>query len=99
MHLATGHEVDVWRDNPNYEEIATFVPSAEAQAEFEELREELVASLRAAGNDARADRIDADLFMMGVDPVVDENSRQIIAKMLELERPAAVFIGPPSGSV
>jgi hypothetical protein len=99
VHLATGHEVDVWRDNPNYEEIATFVPSAEAQAEFEELRKELVASLRAAGNDARADRIDADLFMMGVDPVVDENSRQIIAKMLELERPAAVFIGPPSGSV
>jgi hypothetical protein len=100
VHLATGEtEIERMRDRSAYREVAFVDPRSEAErAEFEQLRAEVAADLRAAGLDDRVAQVDDNLFMLGLAPGVPERTRDAIARMLALGMPAAVFIGPPGTS-
>ncbi len=51
--------------------------------------------LQRAGLGKLAPRVDDNLFILALAPEVPESTRRLMARMLELGLPAAVFIGPP----
>ncbi|MGQ0823423.1 MAG: hypothetical protein ACT4OX_00075 [Actinomycetota bacterium] len=100
VHLATGPEIDKWRADLRYDEVVYYDPRSDAErVELDELRAELVAALRGTDDRDLVAAVDDDLFMLGINPDVDDRPREIIANMLALGLPAAVFIGPPGDNV
>ena len=100
MHLATGPlEIARARGDRALTEVAFFDPrSAAERAEFDALRAQVIAQLRAAGLDGRVAQVDENLFMLGLAPEVPAETRALISRMLEFGMPAAVFVGPPSSA-
>ena len=69
--------------------------SAAERATFDRLHAQLLDDLQRAGLRTLSPRVDDNLFMLGLAPEVPEATRRVIARMLALGMPAAVFIGPP----
>lgn len=100
VHVATGPQIDLWRADRRYEEVAYADARSDAErAEFTRLRRAVVADLRAAGLHDLVGRVDDNLWSLGVDERVGPGTREKVARMLEIGMPSAVFVGPPSGSV
>lgn len=100
VHVATGPQIDVWRADLRYEEVAYADARTDAErAEFEQLRRDVVADLRASGLDELVPRVDDNLWSLGVHEDVGEGTKVKVARLLEIGMPSAVFVGPPSGSV
>ena len=95
VHLATGPDIERWRNDPRFDEVATFDPRSDAEREeFNRLHGEVVAQLEAAGMQDLVPQVDDNLFMLGIAPNVPEHTRALMSRMLALGMPAAVFIGP-----
>jgi hypothetical protein len=98
VHVATGRDIDRWRGDTSYDEVASIDPRSEQQrAEFERLRVEVMEQLRAAGLGELTEQVDENLFTLGIDQRVPDETKALVAEMLDIGMPTAVFIGPPSG--
>ncbi len=97
IHLATGVDIACWRDDSRYQQVAYQDPrSAAERVEFERLHADVLAELRREGLPTDLDRqVDGNLFMLALSQSVPASTRKLMAKMLDLGMPAAVFIGPP----
>jgi hypothetical protein len=102
VHLATGPDIDNWRRDPAFEQVAYVNPRTPAQqAEFDQLHQQVVDALNAAGQSDLAGQVDNNLFMLALSKDVAPATRQLISRMLTIGFPVAVFVGPvrqPQGS-
>jgi hypothetical protein len=96
IHVATGPDIERWRNDSRFQEITAFDPRTPAeQARFLELRRELIADLEQSGHREIVPQVDDNLFMLGIAPGVSNHAKGIITKMLAIGLPVALFIGPP----
>jgi hypothetical protein len=96
VHLATGADIANWRRDPRFREVSFFDPRSSAdRARFDALHDQVVSELRRADQRKLAAQVDDNLFMLGIVPGVPAPTRQLVARMLDLSMPMAVFIGPP----
>jgi hypothetical protein len=97
VHVATGRDIDRWRTDPRYREVAYFDPRSEAERrEFEELRAQVIDDMEQAGLHEIVGEVDVNLFMLSLEPRVPRVADERITRMLEIGMPAAVFIGTPN---
>ncbi|MGI9052118.1 MAG: hypothetical protein ACR2HQ_05625, partial [Ilumatobacteraceae bacterium] len=96
IHLATGGYVDIWRAEPDAEEVATYDPrSAEQLAEYDEVRARFIERLRAEGLRELIELVDTNLFGMSVDVRLSAADQADLGRLIELGQPMVVFIAPP----
>ena len=96
IHFATGDFVGRWRAVPDALEVAYVEPrNAEQRAEFADLRSAVIDDLRADGLDDLVPTVDGNLFGASIDERVSGPTQRLMARMLELGEPTAVFIAPP----
>lgn len=95
--LAVGGEnVARWRTVADAAEVAHVEPrDAAARAEFAGLRSAVIDDLRGDGLDDVVPVVDGNLFGASIDPRVSPRAERLMARMLELGEPGAVFIVPP----
>jgi hypothetical protein len=96
--LANADNLDRWRAVPEAVEVASVEPTEAAQAEFDHLRDAVIADLRADGLDDLVTMVDSNLFAASIDERVSDRAQELMARMLELGQPTAVFIAPPGTS-
>ncbi len=96
VHLATGVDIARWRADTRFHEVAFYEPrSAAERATFDGLHAQVLDDLQRAGLRDLVPRVDDNLFILALDLEVPESTRRVMARMLALGLPAAVFIGPP----
>jgi hypothetical protein len=94
--LATGSYVEGFRRDPGLVEVASTDPRTPADlVEYDGLRTELLALIRAADLDDLVPLVDSNLFGIGVDLRLPEPGRAVVDRMLHLGQETAVFIGAP----
>jgi hypothetical protein len=99
IHLAIGPDIARWAGDPRYQQLASFDPRSPAErVEFDRARAEVLDALTAARKHELRQQVDANAFMLALDPDLPASTRALVTRMLELGEPMAVFIGPPSGS-
>ena len=99
LHVATGREIERWRAQPGFTEIAYVDPRPiEEITEYERLREQVFADLANAGQEDLMARVDDALLMQGLNESIAPETRRRLDRMLEIGLPTAVFMGPPSGA-
>ena len=99
LHVATGREIERWRAQPGFTEIAYVDPRApEEVEEYERLREQVFTDLANAGQEDLMARVDDALLMQGLNEDIAPETRRQLDRMLEIGLPTAVFLGPPSGA-
>jgi hypothetical protein len=97
VHVATGRDIDRWRTDPRYREVAYFDPRSEAErSEFEALRTQVIDDMEQSGLDDIVNQVDVNLFMLSLEPRVPPVADERITRMLEIGMPAAVFVGTPN---
>ncbi|HKA85552.1 MAG TPA: hypothetical protein VKD21_16895 [Acidimicrobiales bacterium] len=96
--LANADNLDRWRAVPEAVEVASVEPTEAAQAEFDHLRDAVIDDLRAEGLDDLVTMVDSNLFAASIDERVSDTAEDLMARMLELGQPTAVFIAPPGAS-
>lgn len=95
VHFATGPYIETWRALPDAIEVAYVEPRTAAEIRrFEELRDEAVARLEADGLDDVVPLVDANLFGASIQRRVPSSTRELLAEMLDLGLPTAVFVAP-----
>ena len=95
VHFATGPYIQSWRDDPDAVEVAFVEPRSPAEIRrFEELRDEAVARLEADGLDDVVPLVDGNLFGASIQRRVPSSTRELLAEMLDLGLPTAVFVAP-----
>lgn len=95
VHFATGPYIEPWRQLPDAVEVAYVEPRSPAEIRrFEELRDQAVARLRADGLDDVVPLVDGNLFGASIQRRVPSATRELLAEMLDLGLPTAVFIAP-----
>ncbi len=100
VHLATGFHIDEWRKVPGAVEVAFVEPRSPAQqAEFAQLRGEVIQMLHTAGLDDIIPHVDDNLFGAAIDDRLTSPANQPIQErlqqMLDLGLPTAIFLAPP----
>lgn len=94
--LVTGEFVADWRADERFTEVAAVDPrTPEELAEYEQLREDLIADLVAAGLDELVPVVDSNLFGLNIDLRISVDARAASARMIRLGQETAVFLGPP----
>jgi hypothetical protein len=94
--LATGHNIDRWRERPEAVEVAYVEPrDARERAEFTRLRTIVIDDLRADGLDDIVPLVDDNLFGASIDERVSDRAQRLMTRMLELGERTAVFVAPP----
>jgi hypothetical protein len=96
--LANADNLNRWRADPEAVEVASVEPTEAARAEFDRLRDAVIDDLRADGPDDLVTMVDSNLFAASIDERVSDRAEQLMARMLELGQPTAVFIAPPGTS-
>jgi len=96
--LANADNLGRWRAVPEAVEVASVEPTEAAQAEFDHLRDAVIDDLRAEGLDDLVTMVDSNLFAASIDERVSDTAEDLMARMLELGQPTAVFIAPPGAS-
>lgn len=94
LQVATGRAVLEARDDPAWQEVATFDPlTAEERAELERLQAEQEANLRAAGRADLVDRLENEgvEVLATVEPSIDQAAATRIAELLRKGELVAVF--------
>ena len=95
VHFATGPYIETWRARPDAVEVAYVEPRSPAEIRrFEELRDEAVARLQADGLDDVVPLVDGNLFGASIQRRVPSSTRELLAEMLDLGLPTAVFVAP-----
>jgi hypothetical protein len=95
IHFATGTYLDQWRAMPDAKEVAFVEPRTPAQRrEFDRLRTEAIAQLQAEGLEDVVPHVDDNLFGASIDHRVPASTRKLMARMLDLGEPTAVFFVP-----
>jgi hypothetical protein len=96
VHLAVGNDIETWRARPGVEEVAYVDTRSQAQrADYERLRGQVIAELRASGLSSLVPAVDSSLFTTTIDNRVPARTRDRMVRMTEIGLPRAVFIGPP----
>lgn len=96
VHLATGKNVAVWQARSDFVQVAYVEPrTAEERVEYDRLRREAIEGLRAAGLDDEVHNVDDNLFAVAIDTRVPARVQRLMARMIDLGLPTAVFVGPP----
>jgi hypothetical protein len=94
VHLATGSDILNYQRDSRFAQVAYSDPRTDAErAQFNRLRDEVVASIRQS-DPGDAAQVDDNLFMLALSPNVPAATRQQVSQMLDLTEPAAIFIGP-----
>ena len=94
--LATGHNIDRWREKPEAVEVAYVEPrDARERAEFTRLRTSVIDDLRADELDDIVPLVDDNLFGASIDERVSDRAQRLMTRMLELGERTAVFVAPP----
>ena len=95
IHFATGLYIEPWRELPDAVEVAFVEPRSPAEVRrFARLRTEAIARLRADGLDDVVPLVDANLFGASIQRRVPSATRELLAEMLDLGLPTAVFLAP-----
>jgi hypothetical protein len=95
VHLATGPDIERWRRDPRFHEVAYYDPkSAAERADFDRLHQQVVAELQGEGLTDLIPQVEDNLFMLALLPRIPEPTRMKMSKMLSYGLPAAVFVGP-----
>ena len=95
VHFATGPYIETWRALPDAVEVAYVEPRSPAEIRrFEDLRDEAVARLEADGLDDVVPLVDGNLFGASIQRRVPSSTRELLAEMLDLGLPTAVFVAP-----
>ena len=95
IHFATGPYIEPWRQMPGVVEVAYVEPRSPSEIRrFEELRTEAVARLEADGLDDVVPLVDGNLFGASIQRRVPSSTRELLAEMLDLGLPTAVFVAP-----
>ncbi len=95
VHLAVGPAVDVAAAHPGAVEVARGdLRDRRERARYEEVRDDAVRRLEAAGAGDLADRVD-EVSLIAGDPRVDFAVRDLLGQLRGIGVPAAVFVGPP----
>jgi hypothetical protein len=98
VHLDIGDDIARWRKTPNYHEVAYSDPrSAAEREEYPRLHTEVVDDLLRANLPKLVPEVDDNLFTAVLAPQVDDSTRRLMTRMLDIGLPSAVFIGSPSG--
>jgi hypothetical protein len=100
VHVAVGQpDISLWRAKPGVRQVAFVDLRTPAQrAEFERLRSEVIADLKAAHLTTLAHEVDFSILFVLLNenvPVVDRNK---LKRMADLGLPVAVFVGPGSAA-
>jgi hypothetical protein len=97
--FVTGDFIEEWRARPDAEEIAFTDPrSAEELAEYEQLRDSLIADLEADGLDELVVLVDTNLFGLNIDQRISPEAQTISSRMIRLGQGTAVFLAPPGAT-
>ena len=95
IHFATGLYIEPWRQLPGAVEVAYVEPRSPAEIRrFEELRDDAIARLEADGLDDVVPLVDRNLFGASIQRRVPSSTRELLAEMLDLGLPTAVFVAP-----
>jgi hypothetical protein len=98
--VATGGNVDRWREKPGSVEAAYVEPrNAAERQQFGVLRAAVIDDLRADGLDDLVQSVDGNLFAASIDARVSDRAQRLMTRMLELGDRTAVFIAPPDTSL
>lgn len=93
--LVTGQFIDAYRADDRFIEIAFADPRSEAeQAEYAELRDQVIDDLTSAGLDDLAELVDTNLFGLDINENIPPATKELTTRMIALGQPAAVFLGP-----
>jgi hypothetical protein len=96
IHFATGIYIEEWRTKAGVEEVAFVEPRTPAEREeFERLRARAIRQLDDLGLDDVVVHVDDNLFGASIDGRVPTSTRKLLARMLDLGEPTAVFLAPP----
>ncbi|HET9729827.1 MAG TPA: hypothetical protein VFR41_10425 [Acidimicrobiia bacterium] len=95
IHVAVGADIDRWRADPRFTEIAVADarPAAD-RAEFDALRSEVLADLDRIHYPNAQQMVDQMLFNLGIATDVPAATKAKISRMLNIGMPTAVFFGP-----
>lgn len=97
--FASGGWIEHWAAEPGAVRVAYDDPRTAAErAEFEEVRARAVDALVASGRGELVDRLDSDLFGVALNEQVDGSVNLLLARLLDLGVPAAVFVLPAPGA-
>jgi hypothetical protein len=95
VHLATGVDIACWQSHPEYKQVAADDERTPAeQAEFAQLRAQVIDELQRAGRSDLLREVDDGLWGLNLDTSIPHATQQKVARMLALSLPVAVFIGP-----
>jgi hypothetical protein len=96
VHWAAGPSIEQWRNFPGSVQVAYVEPRTPAQqAEYAQLRADVITDLRRLHLDDIVPIVDANLFGAGIDPRVPKHDQDLMGRMATLGIPAAIFVAPP----
>jgi hypothetical protein len=96
VHFATGVHIAPWEANADAVKVAEVEPRSPAEIRrFEALRADAIRRQRADGLDDVVPLVDENLFGASIQRSVPSSTRELLAEMLDLGLPAAVFVAPP----
>ncbi|HMG45175.1 MAG TPA: hypothetical protein VK611_27835 [Acidimicrobiales bacterium] len=88
--------IERWRAVPGAVEAVHYEPRDDAeQRRFDDLRAEVADGLEDRGLGDLADRLDENLFRVGIDPRTPPEISTEISALMDLGLPTAVFVAPP----
>ena len=99
VHLAVGDDIEVWRATEGAREVVYVDPRTPAERRtYQELRRRAIDLLRADGHDDLVPGVDANVIALATDLRVPLAPRRVLARMVALGLPAAIFVAPPAAS-
>jgi hypothetical protein len=98
VHLATGpRNIALWSRDSRFRQVAYFDPRSDAErAEYDRLRARLIRLLRNTGLGGKVPMVDDNLFLLYYSPGMTARARELVDRMIALDMPSAVFVGPSS---
>lgn len=100
IHFASGRHIETFAARPGVVQVAEADVRSDAEREeFERLRASLFDELTELGLDDIAAELDDNLFAASIDPRLERETRERVARLEALGEPMAVFIAPPGTSL
>jgi hypothetical protein len=99
VHLSIGSDIEVWRVKSGVKELAYVDRRTPAErAEYERLRARVIIELQQAGLTDLGSLLESSPHVVAADTRVPVDTRKRVARMIELEVAAAIFVGPPEAA-
>jgi hypothetical protein len=88
--------IETWRETPGAVEVVYYEPRDDAEQErYDEIHDEIVATLEAEGLDHLVTKLDENLLATGIEPDTPPDVSSKIGELMDLGLPTAVFVAPP----